>query len=76
MPLYDIKALCRDCQQFHDLLIRIKLEKAFDVWTVQDALEDGILSPTQLMPTSKLMCPQTHNEIPVDFALMVVVAVG
>jgi hypothetical protein len=65
MPKYDVHALCPECGQFHVVLISAEVSTSFEVYTVSDALNDGILSPDVISPISVVICPNTKKRLPV-----------
>ena len=74
MPQYDIHALCPFCGKFHDLYVRVELAEHFEVRTLSDLYEAGLLSPDLLIAISQIACPQTqeHFLLPSPDKLVVV----
>ena len=74
MPQYDIHALCPLCGKFHDLYVRVELAEYFEVRTLSDLYEAGLLSRNLLIAISRIACPQTqeHFSLPSPDQLVVV----
>ena len=64
MPQYDVHVLCPECAKFHDLFVRVEIDKEFEVYTVAAAYADNLLSPSVLVAVERFMCPNTLKEIP------------
>lgn len=75
MPLYDIKSHCHACGRFHDILVRVRLARNFEVRAVSDALDEGSLSPSEIATITQVDCPNTGLSIPTKPDQMVLVAV-
>jgi hypothetical protein len=76
MPQYDLHILCSDCGAFHDALVRINLDDAFQVRRVSDIFQETI--PLEFYHAiAQIHCPTTENPVKQENpAMMVLVAVG
>lgn len=63
MPEYDIHALCSDCGNFHDLLVRVTMAERFEACSVRDAYTRELISPAVLTGVDRLKCTVTGMEI-------------
>ena len=75
MPQYDLHILCPDCGDFHDALVRVTLDDAFDVRRVSDIFQQAI--PLEFYQAiAQIHCPATENPVKQEKPdMMVLVAV-
>jgi hypothetical protein len=64
MASYHIHALCPNCRRFHDLLVGVEIDKEFDVYSLADAYEKGVVSPAALVGIDYFVCPVSRNKQP------------
>jgi hypothetical protein len=76
MPQYDFHVLCRECGNFHNMLLRVSREESFEVRRLID-LYDGQVPPELYAAISGQYCPTTGKLIhQLEPDQMVLVAVG
>jgi len=76
MPQYDLQILCHDCGSFHDALLRVTLDEAFEVRRVSDVYQHAI--PLDFYQAiAQIHCPTTNKPVVHNKPdMMILVAVG
>lgn len=58
MPEYDLYFVCAECGSFHDVLMRVSLEQAFEIRLVSDVY-GGEIPPEFYVAICDHKCPTT-----------------